>query len=296
MDFKPKILVTGANGQLGMELRELSNANSSFEFIFLGKEELPIHQAEAIRNSFKKIQPQYCINCAAYTNVDKAEEEIEIAFQINATAVGLLAEICKEYSTKFIHLSTDYVFDGFANTPYLETAPTNPQSIYGSSKLEGEKQAIEFNSDSIIIRTSWVYSSYSKNFVKTMLRLMNEKKEINVVYDQIGSPTYAADLAALILKMITIIQSNSEKQFSGIYNFSNSGIISWYEFALAIKEITESDCKINSVSSAEFVTKAVRPSYSVFDKEKIQTVFEIQLKDWKVSLKSCLGKINQSSH
>ena len=196
-----KILITGSNGQLGNEFRNIAGTFPQFDFTFLSREDFPLHDFEGVRNFFKEYHPQYLINCAAYTAVDKAEQEKDLAFQVNAEAVGVLAGICKGNHTPFIHISTDYVFDGTAIVPYKEDSPTNPQSVYGASKLEGEKQALEFNPDSIIIRTSWVYSEFGKNFVKTMLKLLKEKEEISVVSDQIGSPTYAADLAEAIMQI-----------------------------------------------------------------------------------------------
>jgi dTDP-4-dehydrorhamnose reductase len=289
------ILVTGANGQLGNELKELATLYPQFEFIFSGKENLPIQHFEQVRNFFKVTHPQYCINCAAYTAVDKAEDEKELAFRINGEAVSILAAVCKEYNTKFIHVSTDYVFDGTATIPYKEDSPTNPQSIYGASKLEGEKQAIQLNPDSIIIRTSWVYSEFGKNFVKTMVRLMSEKDEINVVNDQLGSPTYAADLAECIFQIITSNLKPGSSNPAGIYHFSNNGAISWYDLAVAIKELTGSSCTINPITTEYFPTPAKRPAYSVLDKTKIQQTFGIKLKDWKESLAMCLEKIKKHS-
>lgn len=283
MEAHPKILVTGANGQLGKELQDISPLFPQFNFVFLSREDLPIHHFELMRNYFNTLKPDFCINCAAYTAVDRAESEKELAFQINGEAVGVLAAVCKEHKTKFIHVSTDYVFNGNATYPYTENFPTDPVNVYGASKLEGEKQAIQLNSESIIIRTSWVYSSHGKNFVKTMMRLMNEKNEINVVNDQLGSPTYAADLAEVIMQIANNWQP-------GIYNYSNDGIISWYEFALAIKEITCGTCKINPISTSEYPTPAKRPAYSVLDKTKIKKTFGIKLKNWKESLADCIAK------
>lgn len=281
-----KILVTGANGQLGKELQDISSLFPEFNFVFLSKEDLPIHHFELVRTYFNTLNPDYCINCAAYTAVDRAESEKELAFQVNGESVGVLAAVCKEHKTKFIHISTDYVFSGNATYPYSENFPTDPVNIYGASKLEGEKQAMQLNPDSVIIRTSWVYSSHGKNFVKTMLRLMNEKNEISVVNDQVGSPTYAADLAEAIMQI-------AGKWQPGIYNYSNDGVISWYEFALAIKEITGGTCKINPVSTTEYPTPARRPAYSVLDKTKIQKTFGIKLKNWKESLAACIAKIKR---
>ena len=286
-----KILVTGANGQSGKELKDLSVSFPQFNFIFLSRADLPIHHFELIRNYFITLKPAYCINCAAYTAVDRAEEEKERAFRVNGEAVGVLAAICKEHNTKLIHISTDYVFDGKSSVPYKEDSPTNPQCVYGASKLEGEKQAMQLNPDVIIIRTAWVYSSYGKNFVKTMMRLMNEKNEISVVNDQVGSPTYAADLAEAIMQIITFNIQHSTFNIQGIYHFSNDGVISWYDFANAIKEITGSSCTIKAISTAEYPTPAKRPTYSVLDKSKIQKTFNISLKDWKTSLRSCIKKM-----
>jgi dTDP-4-dehydrorhamnose reductase len=296
MNNPVKILVTGANGQLGKELRDLAPLFPRFHITFLSREDMPIHHFELVRNYFKTLQPDYCINCAAYTAVDRAETEKELAYQVNGEAAGVLAAVCKENGTRLFHISTDYVFDGTATTPYTENFPPHPVNVYGASKLEGEKQAMQLNTDVIIIRTSWVYSSYGKNFVKTMLRLMNEKNEVSVVNDQIGSPTYAADLAKVIIKIISDCSpGNNREQHTnwkpGIYNFSNDGIISWYDFALAIKEITGGSCKINPLTTSEYPTPAKRPAYSVLDKTKIQKTFSIKLKNWRESLADCIQKI-----
>lgn len=291
MNSRPKILVTGGNGQLGKELQELSAAYSQFEFFFLTREDMPIDQFELVRNYFNTLKPAYCVNCAAYTAVDKAESEKDLAFQINGEAVGVLAAVCKEHNTKFIHISTDYVFNGEGTYPYTENFPTDPVNVYGASKLQGENEATQLNAGSIIIRTSWVYSSFGKNFVKTMMRLMSEKDEVKVVNDQIGSPTYAADIAEVILKIIADCQSQIFNWKPGLYNFTNEGILSWYDFALAIKEITGSPCDIRSIPTSAYPTAAKRPAYSVLDKTKIQENFDIQLKDWKESLAICIEKI-----
>jgi dTDP-4-dehydrorhamnose reductase len=292
MIMKQKILVTGSNGQLGKELKKISASFPQFEFIFLSKEDLPIHHFEMVRHYFNTYQPQYLINCAAYTAVDRAEQEKDRAFQINGEAVGVLAAVCKEHHCKFIHISTDYVFDGTATVPYKEDSPTDPQSVYGVSKLEGEKQALQFNPESIIIRTSWVYSEFGKNFVRTMVKLMKEKEEINVVNDQFGSPTYAADLAEVILQIImTLPTHHSPLTTHGIYHFSNEGIISWYDLAVAIKELIGCNCKINPIPTSQYPTGAKRPAYSALDKTKIQQVFGIKLKDWRESLATCLSRL-----
>lgn len=292
MNKSVKIMVTGANGQLGKELRDIAPVFPHFDFVFLSREDLPIHHFELIRNFFNALKPDYCINCAAYTTVDRAESEPDLAFQVNGEAVGVLAAVCKSHNTKFIHISTDYVFDGTATKPYTEEFATNPINVYGASKLEGEKQALELNADSIIIRTSWVYSSYGKNFVKTILKLVEQKNEISVVDDQYGSPTYAADLASVIMKIISISEETASWN-PGIYNFSNDGIITWYDFALAIKEITRSNCIINPIGTAGYPTPAKRPHYSALDKKKILSTFDISLINWRTSLEACLDKINK---
>lgn len=289
MADRPTILVTGANGQLGKEIRELASAYPGFNFIFLSREDMPVHHFELVRNVFKGFQPQFLINCAAYTAVDKAETEKELAFQVNGESTGVLAAVCKAYNTKFIHISTDYVFDGQGSRPYRVDDPVNPQSVYGASKLEGEIQALRFNPDSIIIRTSWVYSAFGKNFVKTMLRLMSEKEEINVVSDQVGCPTYAADLAGVILHIIA-----SGKWVPGIYQYSNTGAISWFTFASAIRELTGKNCRVNPIPSSGYPTPAKRPAYSVMDISGILETWGLSGIDWKFSLKACLARLTNN--
>lgn len=291
---QPKILVTGANGQLGKELKELAPSYPQFDFVFLSRVDLPIHHFEMVRDYFKIYQPSFLINCAAYTAVDRAEQEKDLAMQVNAESVGVLAAVCKENNCRFVHISTDYVFDGNASTPYKEDSPTNPQSVYGYSKLEGERQAMQLNMDSIIIRTSWVYSEFGKNFVKTMMKLMSEKTEIGVVSDQIGSPTYAADLAEVILKIIKDCELRAADWYPGIYHFSNEGIISWYDFAIAIKKITGSSCLVNPIPTSAYPTPAKRPAYSVLDKTKIQETFKVSLKEWKDSLAICIDRVKKA--
>lgn len=290
MSSQQKILVTGSNGQLGSELSVLSAQYLHYDFIFFDRTGWPIQDENISRKIFEEHQPDFLINTAAYTAVDKAEEEIELADKINGHAVGQLAALCKEFNCRFIHVSTDYVFDGNATSPLKEDDKVDPLNAYGASKLLGEELALENNSESIIIRTSWVYSSFGKNFVKTMLRLMADRESINVVADQIGSPTYAADLAEAIMQIIA-----HQNWQAGIYNYSNEGIISWADFAKDIGSLSGLSCRVNAITTDQYPTPAKRPKYSVLDKTKIQQTFNIQLKDWKLSLQNCLNKIKQTA-
>ena len=281
-----KILVTGANGQLGKEFRDIAPRFPDHEFLFLSREDLPIHHFDLVRNVFNSFQPDFCINCAAYTAVDKAEQENDLAYLVNAESVGVISAVCKSHGTKFVHVSTDYVFDGTAKAPYKETDETNPQSVYGSSKRKGELDVMELCPDAIIIRTSWVYSVHGKNFVKTMMRLMAEKDQLSVVADQQGTPTWAADIASAIMQII-----GSPKWVPGIYHFSNLGETTWFEFAREIKKLIDSACKVNPIPTHEYPTPAKRPLYSVLDKQKIVSTFGIELIDWKKSLSNCIDKL-----
>lgn len=287
---KPVILVTGSNGQLGKELKQLADNYSQYNFVFASREDLKLHHFGLVENFFIATKPQYCINCAAYTAVDKAENEEDMAMLVNGEAVGNLAAVCKKYQTKFIHISTDYVFDGESETPYKEDDATGPINTYGASKLMGEQLCMKEDADAIIIRTAWVYSSFGHNFVKTMMRLMNERNELNVVNDQIGSPTYAADLAKAILDIIS-----SGKWESGIYHYSNEGKISWFEFAQAIKELAGSKAIIHPILTAEYPTPARRPKFSLLNKDKIRTVYQLEIPVWKDSLAKCI-QLLQSAH
>lgn len=277
-----KILVTGANGQLGSELRVLSTG-TNFEWVFTDYQELDLCDLKNLADTISKINPDIIINCAAHTAVDKAESEYELSDVLNHQAVAIMAKWSFENDCKLIHISTDYVFDGNSAIPLTEEASTAPINVYGVTKLAGEKACMQNNPDGIIIRTSWVYSSFGNNFVKTMSRLMQERDNLNVVNDQVGSPTYAADLAKAILTII-----NHSNWQSGIYNFSNEGEISWYEFALTIKEIGGFDCEINGIPSSAYPTPAKRPAYSLLDKTKIKTTFGVIVPDYKVSLKKCM--------
>jgi dTDP-4-dehydrorhamnose reductase len=290
----PKIIVTGANGQLAREIKAASSHHTGLDFVFVSREELPIHRPEIINRIFEIHHPAFCINCAAYTAVDKAESEKDLAFLINAESVGVLAGICKDFGTKFIHISTDYVFDGLSSTPLKEDDATKPVNIYGASKLEGEKLAFLNNKESIIIRTSWVYSEFGNNFVKTMIRLMRDRKEINVVDDQIGSPTYAAYLSAAILFIIERTESSAGNWIPGIYHYSNKGEISWYDFAVAIQKMINSPCIVNPIPTSKFPTPARRPQFSLLDTRKIEATYKLVIPNWKQGLAQCLKRLEET--
>ncbi|BDB52713.1 dTDP-4-dehydrorhamnose reductase [Flavobacterium ammonificans] len=279
-----KILVTGSNGQLGSELRELSVHYSQFEWVFADRSVLDLSDLASISNVLDRIQPQIIINCAAYTAVDQAETETELAEVLNHQAVGVLANWSSIHDCRLVHVSTDYVFDGNSSTALTENAPTGPINVYGQTKLAGEQACMRENSNAIVIRTSWVYSRFGNNFVKTMSRLMQERDSLNVVNDQIGSPTYAADLAQAILTIIT----HSHWQ-AGIYHYSNEGEISWYEFALAIQELGGFNCAISGIPSSDYPTPAQRPHYSLLDKSKIATTFGVVVPGYRESLERCMG-------
>lgn len=283
---RPVILVTGANGQLANELKVLSSDYPFYHFLFTSKDELPIENTELVNAFFQKHSINYCINCAAYTAVDKAESESEKAFLINAQAVGSLAEICRHHESQLIHISTDYVYDGSVEFPLKEDGAVAPLNVYGLSKLRGEELALSKNSSSLIIRTSWVYSSFGNNFVKTMLRLFKEKSEISVINDQHGSPTYAADLAKVIMRFITGMEKH--ESFSGIVNYCNSGVTTWYDFAQEIQLLSGSNCIIHPTSTASYKTSAKRPLYSVLDTSKIRNWLQLDIPFWKSSLKECV--------
>lgn len=283
------IAVSGANGQVGWELHQLSKSNQLFEFIFLSRNEMNLSDETSIKLFFDQYKVDYFVNAAAYTQVDLAEDETELSTTINSKAVSIISKICFEKNIHFIHFSTDYVFNGEGETPFKETDVANPINFYGQTKLNGEIDSLKNNPNSIIIRTSWVYSSHGKNFVKTMLRLMNEKEEISVVNDQVGCPTFAGNLAEAVLKICSEIERGNKH--TGIYHYSNQGIISWFQFASAIKEIKKLDCKLNAISTNEFPTKAKRPKFSALNTQKIQKDFNIEIPFWKDSLKKCLESL-----
>ena len=287
---KPLIVVTGKNGQLGSELELLAPLfNEYYNFLFADRSQLDLSSNDAIDNFFAIHKPAVIVNCAAYTAVDKAESDKDAAFQINATAVGKLAAHALSLHALFITISTDYVFNGNSTTPYLPSDTTDPVNYYGESKAVGEQLAIKNNPGSIIIRTSWVYSRFGNNFVKTMLRLMSERPSLNVVGDQIGAPTYAADLAAAIMQVVK--QKLAGNKHTGIYHYSNSGNISWYDFAVAIGEIIHTNCVINKIGTEAFPTPAKRPRYSLMDCGAIIQDFGVQQPAWEDSLQVCIPLI-----
>ena len=281
-----KILVTGANGQLGSEIKALAGHYSNFEFIFTDIADFPLDKEQEIIRNFNAIEPDIVINCAAYTAVDKAETDSVVADAINHLAIATLATLCQDSGAQLVHVSTDYVFDGTSPIAYKEEDQPNPKSVYGATKLAGELACLKNNPDSIIIRTAWVYSEFGNNFVKTMLRLMSERETLSVVNDQVGSPTYAADLAQVIL---TILDSNTWEP--GIYHYSNAGEISWFDFAQAIKEIAQKSCVVNGIPASNYPTPAERPAYSLLDKSKIKSVYGIEPIDYKVSLRIMMSRL-----
>ena len=282
------ILVTGGNGQLGSELKEITPNFPDFNFLFTDVKELDITDHTAVREFVENNNINVIINCAAYTAVDKAESESELADAINHLAVTNFAQIAKDNNIKLIHISTDYVFDGTNYKPYIETDVPNPKSVYGQTKLNGEQAMQQINpANSIIIRTSWVYSRFGNNFVKTMLRLAETRDEISVVSDQIGSPTNAADLALAILTILPQIENNSLE----IYHYSNEGVCSWYDFVKSIFEIKGITIKVNPICSAQYPTPAKRPYYSLLNKSKIKIKYILDINYWKYSLNGVLKKI-----
>lgn len=275
-----KILVTGAKGQLGSELRILSLTNLGYDWIFADRNMITLNDLELLKVQLNGINPDIILNCGAYTAVDKAETEEELAFTVNHLAVELIAKYSARNDIKLIHISTDYVFDGSSSVALKEDAQTNPINVYGASKRAGEVACLKENPNSILIRTSWVYSKFGNNFVKTMQRLMKERDAINVVSDQIGSPTYAGDLAQA---MIDILEFSY--WIPGIYNYSNDGEISWYEFALSIKELGGYNCNVAGIPSVSYPTSAKRPKFSLLDKSKIKVVYNVDVPHYKESLK-----------
>jgi len=286
-----KLLITGGNGQLGSALKVALNNYPQFQAYFTDVEDFDITKSDSVNQFLKENAFDYLINCAAYTAVDKAEEDRELATLINKKGPENLAIACKENNIRFIHISTDYVFDGKSYLPYTENMATNPPSVYGQTKLAGEKAIAKHETPAIIIRTSWLYSEFGSNFLKTMLRLGAERKELNVIFDQIGTPTYAGDLANAILQ---IIASDKGVNTPEIFHFSNEGVLSWYDFAKGIMEMARLDCKINPIESNQYPLPAPRPHYSVLNKAKIKKWFEIEIPYWKDSLRVCLKQVEET--
>ena len=278
------ILVTGTNGQVGSEIRELSS-KYEYKFFFTDRNSIDITCKDSIRDFCKINSINVIINCAAYTAVDKAEIDVENADIGNRKTVKKLSIVSQELNIKLIHISTDYVFDGRNFKPYCEEFQTNPQGVYGKTKLDGENEMRDINpKNSIIIRTSWVYSSFGNNFVKTMLRLGKEKESLGVIFDQVGTPTYAKDLAKAILDIVPQINNDKVE----IYNYSNEGVLSWYDFAKEIMKMAKLDCKINPIETFQYPTPAIRPHFSLLNKSKIKSTFNIEIPYWKDSLDECL--------
>lgn len=286
-----RILITGSNGQLGSEFKKLANYYKEFDFFFTDYDTLNICDALRVKIFLKENEIETIINCAAYTQVDLAENDRDKAFEVNSKAVANLVANAKALKIKIIHISTDYVFDGISHMPYKETDITNPIGVYGKSKLEGEDFLVNADINGIVIRTSWLYSQFGGNFVKTMMRLGTQKDIIGVVSDQIGSPTNAKDLALVCLDILAknkILNSKGK-----IYHYSNKGVASWYDFAKSIMEFANIECKVDAVESKDYPTKAKRPHYSIFNKSKITEDFNITIPYWRDSLKDCIKKINK---
>jgi dTDP-4-dehydrorhamnose reductase len=283
------LLITGSNGQLGQEIKNLSTRYPSLSFTFVDIETLDLTDKTAVAKYLTGGKFDTLVNCAAYTAVDKAETDSALCYAVNHQAVDYLTEICQQTGTQIIHVSTDYVFDGSKHTPYIETDPENPLTIYGKSKLAGEKAALS-NRNSLVIRTSWLYSAHGNNFVKTMIRLGKEREEVGVIFDQVGTPTYAADLAAAILSIVD--QSPNASATPGIYHFSNEGVCSWYDLAVEIFSLAKYGCKAKPIETSEYPSTVKRPYYSVLNKKKIKQTFELTIPHWRDGLIRCLKQLH----
>ena len=288
-----RVLVTGSNGQLGSEIRDLYTNYENIEFVFKDLPELDISDEDSVNSLIIDKKINAVINCAAYTAVDKAEENIELAERVNSIGVSNLVKVLDKVNGKLNHISTDYVFDGTNSHPYKESDPVSPIGIYGKTKRAGEIILINSKIDAIVIRTSWLYSSFGSNFVKTMIDLGKDKNSINVVSDQIGTPTYARDLANTCLNILQISGSEKISKKGKIYHYSNKGFASWYDFAVLIMDLAKLNCKVNPILTKDYSTLAKRPHYSVLNKRKIITDFNIDIPNWKESLQECLNKLRQ---
>ena len=291
---RKKIIVSGANGQLAQEIKYLSHDNKDFSFKFLSRQDLDITNRWELERVFQKHDPVYFINCAAYTSVDKAEKEKEKVYAINASGPREIARLCHENGCILVHISTDYVYDNGLQRPLIESDPTFPKGIYAKAKLLGEKELIAAYKKSIIIRTSWIYSSFGNNFVKTISRLMKEKEELKIVNDQKGSPTYARDIADMLINnILKVLTTNQDEFLFGIYNYCNEGVATWYEFAIEIKRIGGYRCKVLPILTKDFKAPAPRPLYSVLNNKKIVISFAIDdIPHWKDSLALCMSEFN----
>lgn len=283
-----KILITGSNGQLGSELKELADGYSHFEFLYTDINELDITDEASVNHFFALYNPDVVINCAAYTAVDKAETDEETAFLINAVATGNLARTSSECGAFMVHISTDYVFDGKNFCPYTETDKINPLSVYARSKAAGEDAVHQANGKAIIIRTSWLYSAFGNNFIKTMIKYGKERDTMNVVFDQVGTPTYARDLAKAILDTLPLAMAAEAIE---VYHYSNEGVASWYDFAIAIHHFANISCKVNPILTKDYPLPAERPFYSVLDKSKIKKKLAIEIPYWRDSVKNCIDRL-----
>ena len=290
--MQTKILVTGANGQLGSELRAAAERRTQCEWVFTDLPDLDITNAAQTDSVVQSIAPQFIVNCAAYTAVDKAQSNSQAAYLLNAAAVQNLAAAAQQARSYLIHISTDYVFDGRSHVPYSETAPPSPQTIYGKTKLQGEAFALKYHR-TIVIRTAWLYSAFGNNFVKTMLRLGRERASIGVVADQIGSPTYAADLALAIADIIDAVRQDAANFTGGIFHFTNEGVCSWYDLAEAVMRTAGLPCAAAPIDTADYLTPARRPAYSVLHKGKIKQCYGIAIRHWQAALEECLGRMPQ---
>jgi len=282
------ILITGSKGQLGSELQAASEENADFRYFFTDVDELDITDKKCIEKFIVENKIDFIVNCAAYTAVDRAEDDEKTAYLINSDAVKNIGETAAKHNVKVIHVSTDYVFDGTNHTPYSEYMPVSPTSIYGKSKLAGEESLIEICPAAVIIRTSWLYSTFGNNFVKTMIKLGNERDSLNVIFDQVGTPTYAADLAKAIMQII-----NFENWIAGIYHFSNEGVCSWYDFTKSIHRTAKIACKVNPIETKDYPVRTPRPFYSVLNKAKIKSTYAIEISHWEESLERCIAILQQ---
>jgi len=291
------ILVTGSTGQLGQSLKMIARDYSDYDFIFAQREQLDLSNGESITAFFKQNKFDLIINCAAYTAVDKAESEPELADKINHLAVKQLAELAQQHNVKLIHISTDYVFNGTQYRPYIETDNVAPQSVYGETKLKGEQALLaKMPNNALIIRTSWVYSEYGNNFVKTMLRLGKERDALNVIFDQIGTPTYAHNLAQEIMAIVNSDTFQQANVNSETYHYSNEGVCSWYDFAKTIFELSNISCNVSPIETKDYPTPATRPHYSLLNKAKIKQSYKLTIPYWKDSLQDCLKKLAEQEH